>query len=72
MTQSFADDSNLSAIHGDAQNFGKQHQNMTDSYFERPPLIGKGDGYSHESALQDSVDPSMINEGVTSSFMLDS
>ena len=45
---------------------------MTDSYFERPPLIGKGDGYSHESALQDSVDPSMINEGVTSSFMLDS
>ena len=58
MTQSFADDSNLSAIYGDGQNFGKQHPNMTDSYFERPPLIGKGDGYSNESALKDSVDPS--------------
>ena len=49
---------------------------MTDSYFERPPLIGKGDGYSNESALQDSVDPSMIRvndtTGVASSFMLDS
>ena len=35
------------------------------SDFVTPPLIGKGDGYSAESALKDSLDPRMIDETMT-------
>ena len=43
---------------------GKSSYSMSDSsvFSMPPPLIGKGDGYSHESALKDSLDPRMIDE----------
>ena len=45
-----------------AVNMSTTIDNKSASDFVTPPLIGKGDGYSAESALKDSLDPRMIDE----------
>ena len=40
--------------------------------FEPPPLIGKGDGYSQEAALKDSMHPDHISFDISASAMMQS
>lgn len=37
--------------------------------FQSPPLIGKGDGYSFESALKDSMHPDLAGVGFDDASM---